>query len=44
VLLAGASLDHWPFLVVKLIVTVLFGFLLTYVGLPPSTRPPDAWL
>jgi hypothetical protein len=44
VLLAGAVLHHMPFLVVNLIVTVFLGFLLTYVGLPLSTRLLQAWL
>jgi antibiotic biosynthesis monooxygenase (ABM) superfamily enzyme len=44
VALADAALRHWPFLVVNLIVTVLLGFLLTYVGLPLSTRLLHHWL
>ncbi len=44
VVLADAVLHHWPFLVVNLIVTVLLGFLLTYLGLPLSTCLLHAWL
>jgi antibiotic biosynthesis monooxygenase (ABM) superfamily enzyme len=44
VVLADAVLHHWPFLVVNLIVTVLLGFLLTYIGLPLSTYLLRAWL
>jgi len=38
VLLVGAVLRHWPFLAINLIVTVILGSLITYVGLPLSTR------
>ena len=44
VLLAGVVLHHWPFLAINLVVTVALGFLLTYVGLPLSTRLLHRWL
>lgn len=44
VLLVGAVLDHWPFLVVNLVVTVILGFALTYAGLPLTTRLLRGWL
>jgi antibiotic biosynthesis monooxygenase (ABM) superfamily enzyme len=44
VLLLGTFLHNWPFLVVNLIVTAFLGFLLTYVGLPLSTRLLHSWL
>ena len=44
VLLADAFLGDWPFLASFLIVTVCLGFLLTYVGLPLTTRLLHPWL
>lgn len=44
VLGANAVLHRWPFLAVNLIVTVILGFALTYVGLPLTTRLLRGWL
>jgi len=44
VLLLDRFLHDWPFLMLNLIVTVLLGYLLTYAGLPLSTRLLHAWL
>lgn len=43
-LLAEVSLEGLPFLVTNLIVTVCLSFLLTYVGLPLTTRILRSWL
>ena len=43
-LLAGVFLEGLPFLVTNLIVTVFLSFLLTYVGLPLTTRVLRSWL
>lgn len=40
----GRLLHDWPFLALNLLVTVLLGYLLTYVGLPLSTRVLWRWL
>jgi uncharacterized protein len=44
VLLTDAFLGRWPYLASFLIVTVCLGFLLTYVGIPLSTRLLHQWL
>ena len=44
VLLTDAFLGNWPFLASFLAVTVCLGFLLTYVGIPLSTRLLHTWL
>ena len=44
VLVLSAFLHGWPFLVTNGIVTIFLAFLLTYVGLPLSTRLLSAWL
>lgn len=44
VLIIGAFLPGWPLLVTDGIVTVFLAFMLTYVGLPLSTRLLRSWL
>jgi antibiotic biosynthesis monooxygenase (ABM) superfamily enzyme len=44
VFLASTALDRWPFLAVNLIVTVVLAVVLTYVGLPLTTRLLHTWL
>jgi antibiotic biosynthesis monooxygenase (ABM) superfamily enzyme len=44
ILLASTILDRWPFLAVNLIVTVVLAVVLTYVGLPLTTRLLHTWL
>ncbi len=44
VLILNAFLHGWPLLVTNGIVTVFLAFLLTYVGLPLSTRLLHSWL
>jgi uncharacterized protein len=44
VLIIGAFLHGWPLLVTDGIVTVFLAFMLTYVGLPLSTRILRSWL
>lgn len=43
-LLAEVFLNGWPFFITNLIVTVCLSFLLTYVGLPLTTRILRSWL
>jgi len=40
----GGLLHGWPFLALNVLVTVFLGYLLTYVGLPISTRMLQRWL
>jgi antibiotic biosynthesis monooxygenase (ABM) superfamily enzyme len=40
----GRFLRDWPFFALNILVTVCLGYLLTYVGLPLSTRIVHAWL
>jgi antibiotic biosynthesis monooxygenase (ABM) superfamily enzyme len=44
ILILNAFLHGWPLLITNGIVTVCLAFLLTYVGLPLSTRLLHAWL
>ena len=44
VLFARAVLDSWPFLVVQFLITTLLCFVLTYTGLPITTRLLYHWL
>ena len=44
VLILDAFLHGWPLLVTDGIVTVFLAFMLTYVGLPLSTRLLRSWL
>ena len=43
-LVLDAFLHGWPLLITNGIVTVLLAFLLTYVGLPFTTRLLHSWL
>ena len=44
VLIIGAFLHDWPLLITDGMVTVFLAFMLTYVGLPLSTRLLRSWL
>jgi uncharacterized protein len=44
ILILNAFLHGWPLLITNAIVTVCLAFLLTYVGLPLSTRLLHSWL
>ena len=44
VLFARAALEDWPFLLIQLVITTLLCFVLTYAGLPITTRLLHRWL